>query len=100
MDTEENTINLYDAVSRMYAVSAEGGMFSMKFRKWNRDTRTGGAIESVTAARLRPRASDEQVAHARFKLFYTDYSDSETGLPRVCWQPLVVEFNGMRTVLD
>lgn len=97
MDTEENTINLYDAVTRMHAISAEGGTFSMKFRTWNRDTARGGEKVAVAAARLRPRARDEQVAHSRFKLFYTD---TETGLARICWQPLVVEFNGMRTVID
>lgn len=69
----------------------------MKFRKWNRDTASGGDLVTVAAARLRPRAHDEKIQYSSYKLFYTD---TETGQARNCWQPLIMEFNGMRTVLN
>lgn len=90
-------VELYDTLAEMKRISAAGGTFSMKFRKWNRETRSGGDLVCVNKARLRPKASDEKVADSSYKLFYTD---TETGLARVCWQPLIVEFNGRQTVLS
>lgn len=94
---ETETIDLYDAIERMKSISLCGGTFSMKFRKWNRATRSGGDLVTVHAARIRPKASDEKIEHSSYKLFYTD---TETGQARVCWQPLIMEFNGLRTILN
>lgn len=97
MVPEQKTIDLYEAVAEMKRISSTGGTFSLTFRKWNRATRRGGATVSVRAARIRPKASDERIENASHKLFFTD---TETGQARVCWQPLVTEFNGCRTVLN
>ena len=35
-------INLYVAVEQMKRITISGGTFSIKFRKWNRQTRDGG----------------------------------------------------------
>ena len=91
------TIDLYDAIERMKRISLAGGTFSMKYRKWNRQTHSGGDMVTVEAARIRPKASDEKIDAASYKLFYTDTS---TGRARNCWQPLIMEFNGRRTVLN
>ena len=93
----ELTIDLYEAIEQMKRISMSGGTFAMKFRKWNRQTRSGGDLVTVNAARLRPKASDERVDAASYKLFFTD---TESGLARNCWQPLIMEFNGRRTVLN
>lgn len=93
---KETTIDLYDAIRQMKDISLAGGTFSMKFRKWNRQTLNGGDMVTVNAARIRPKAKDEDVADASYKLFFTD---TETGEARNCWQPLIMEFNGLRTVL-
>lgn len=90
-------INLYRAFDCMKEISARGGTFAIRFRKWNRATRSGGDMVSLHAARLRPKASDEKIENASFKLFLTD---TETGRALNCWQPLVMEFNGMKTVLN
>lgn len=97
MDKGAKKIDLYDAIDRMKRISRAGGTFSFSFRKWNRSTRSGGEMVRVNAARLRPKASDEAVAHSSYKLFFVDV---ETGLARNCWQPLIVEFNGCETVLN
>ena len=50
----------------------------------------------LKAARLRSKASDEKIENASHKLFLVD---TETGNALNCWQILVVEFNGQKTVL-
>lgn len=94
---EAATIDLYEAIDRMKRISLAGGTFSMKFRKWNRLTRNGGDLVKVNAARVRPKAGDEKIAHSSYKLSFTD---TETGLARNCWQVLITEFNGRPTVLS
>ncbi|WP_297606718.1 hypothetical protein [uncultured Alistipes sp.] len=97
MEKEIGKIDLYDAIEQMKRISLDGGTFSMKFRKWNRQTNSGGDMMTVNAARVRPKATDEKVENSSYKLFFTD---TETGLARNCWQPLIMEFNGRRTVLN
>lgn len=80
----------------MRQISAAGGTFSLAFRKWNADTRRGGDMARFAAVRLRPKASDEKVAHASHKLFFTD---TETGRALNCWHPLIMEFNGKKIAL-
>lgn len=95
--TEAQPIDLYDAIEQMKRISLAGGTFSLTFRKWNRQTRSGGDVVRVNAARIRPKASDEKISDASYKLFFTD---TETGLARNCWQVLITGFNGRRTVLN
>lgn len=91
------SIDVYKAIEDMKRISAEGGTFSIRFRKWNRDTRRGGDMAHVAHARIRPKASDEKVTNASYKLFITD---TDTGRALNCWQCLIMEFNGVRTVLN
>lgn len=97
MDKTATQIDVYEAIEQMKRISLAGGVFSFKFRKWNRVTRSGGDVVTVNAARIRPKASDEKIEYSSYKLYFTD---TETGLARVCWQPLIIEFNGRRTVLN
>lgn len=89
-------INLYTAVKEMKAVSKAEGTFSIKFRKYNRQKQSGGDLVFLKAARLRSKASDEKIENVSHKLFLVD---TETGNALNCWQILVVEFNGQKTVL-
>lgn len=86
-------VNIYDAVERMKEISVAGGTFALKFRKWNRARREGGDLAVVPKARIRQKASDEKIANASHKVFFTDTS---TGRARNCWQCLIVEFNGRK----
>ncbi len=98
MDKKETQpIDLYDAIEQMKRISLAGGTFSVTFRKWNRQTHKGGDVVKVSRARIRPKAKDEKISDASYKLFFTD---TETGLARNCWQVLITEFNGRRTVLN
>ena len=97
MDKTTAPIDVFEVIEQMKRISLAGGTFSFKFRKWNRATRSGGDVVTVKAARIRPKASDEKIEYSSYKLYFTD---TETGLARVCWQPLIIEFNGQRTVLN
>jgi hypothetical protein len=97
MDKATTPIDVFEAIEQMKRISLAGGTFSFKFRKWNRATRSGGDVVTVNVARIRPKASDEKIEYSSYKLYFTD---TETGLARVCWQPLIIEFNGRRTVLN
>ncbi|MDO4165248.1 MAG: hypothetical protein Q4D56_12840 [Bacteroides sp.] len=91
-----NSIDLYIAVARMKEITKAGGTFSLKFRKYDRQRGRGGDLVCLKAVRLRKKPTDEQVQHADHKLFIVD---TETGEARTCWQILVVEFEGMKTIL-
>lgn len=97
MPNPQEKIDLYLAIDEMKRISASGGTFSIKFRKWNRDSGRGGDMVHLAHARLRPKASDERISNASYKLFITD---TDTGRALNCWQPLVMEFNGLHTVLN
>ena len=90
------TIDLYQAVDEMRRITSAGGSFSMKFRKWNRQTADGGDLAYIKEARLRPKARDSEVKNASYKLFFRDM---ETGRDLVCWACFLVEFNGMQPIL-
>lgn len=90
------TINLYRAVDEMRRISREEGTFSIKFRKYNRQSGRGGDLVRIGQARLRAKPTDLQVKHADHKVFLVD---TETGALLVCWQVLIVEFNGRKTVI-
>ena len=91
-----NEIKLIDAIRQMEDISREGGTFSFSHRKYDRHRAIGGDLATIPHARLRPQAKDEQVADATYKIFYTD---CDTGLARIAWQPLIVQFNGMTVTI-
>ena len=77
----------------MREISAGGGTFALKFRKWDRQRHKGGDVVLLKLARLRKKASDEHIKHSSHKVFLTD---TATGRAIVCWMCLIVEFNGRR----
>lgn len=96
LSADYGKINLYVAVEQMKRITISGGTFSIKFRKWNRQTRDGGDMVILTAARLRKKATDESIENSSYKLFLTD---TTTGRPLNCWECLVMEFNGKRITI-
>lgn len=88
-------INLYVAVEQMKRITISGVPF-LSSSKWNRQTRDGGDMVILTAARLRKKATDESIENSSYKLFLTD---TTTGRPLNCWECLVMEFNGKRITI-
>lgn len=69
--------------------------FSFSHFTYNRDTMKAGGLRHVRRAFLRKAAGNERLKNADFKLYYTDI---DSGEKRVCWQPLLAFFNGMKVV--
>lgn len=93
---EKETIQVYDAIREMERLSEAGDEFSFSFYKYNRETRTGGDLVRISRARLRRKTPDDVIAHSSYKLFFYDIDGRR---PRVCWQVLIVEFNGRKCTL-
>ena len=90
------TISLYDAIREMRRLNEIGESFSFVHATFDRDRIHSDGIRVVRRAKLRPAASKDDVSNADFKLFYFD---QEKQLPRVCWQPLIMYFNGIRVTI-
>ena len=93
MAKDTQTINLYTAIERMKQISVDGDTFSISFRKYDRQRRTGGDSVRLKHARLRKNTSDAEIENSSYKLFLTD---TETGKALNCWQILITEFNGIK----
>ena len=89
-------ITLYEAVKQMRRLTDEGRTFEFIHATYNRDSGTGSGQRLVRRAKLRPAARKDDVSNADFKIFYYDL---DAQLPRVCWQMLLLYFNGCKVVL-
>lgn len=78
----------------MKQISSRGETFSLSFRKYDRQRHGGGDTVRIKRARLRAKASDEEIENASYKLFLVD---TDTGRAINCWQILVTRFNGIKT---
>jgi hypothetical protein len=81
----------------MRELTQKNKLFSFRHGTYNRDKNTTDGIRFVEKAQLRPAAKEDDVANADSKLFYRDELLKEN---RVCWQPLIIEFNGVKVKLD
>ena len=85
MEKDIQRINVYTAIEQMKRLSQEGETFSLSFRKYDRQRHSGGGYgKGSTTPRLRPKASDEEIENASYKLFFL--VDTDTGRAINCWQ--------------
>lgn len=91
------TISLYQAIKEMRELSSKGQFFSFVHATYNRDTLKSSGIREVKRAKLRPSAKGDDVRNSDYKLFYYDDFYRKD---RVCWQPLIMFFNGKKVVLE
>ena len=61
MEKDIQRINVYTAIEQMKRLSQEGETFSLSFRKYDRQRHSGGDTVRLNHARLRPKASDEEI---------------------------------------
>jgi hypothetical protein len=90
-------ISLYEAIKQMREITARGQYFSFVHATYNRDKRNTSGIREVKRAKVRPAAKGDDIIHSGYKLFYYDDFYRED---RVCWQPLIMFFNGKRVILQ
>jgi hypothetical protein len=89
------TIPLWNAIAEMRRLTEAGGTFSFVHASYDRDKQITQGIRVVHKAKLRPAGSEEKVKNADHKLFFYDIVIRE---PRVCWQPLIMYFNGKKVI--
>ena len=92
----ETTIPIFTAVAEMDRLTKAGIPFSFSFFKYNRQSHEGGDLARISRAKLRSKTSDAQRENSSHKLSFVDI---DSGLARQCWQPLIVEFNGIKCTL-
>lgn len=93
---KKESIYLWDAIASMNLISKSSGEFAVSFYKLNRQTGKGGDFAHIPRARLRAKTPDIKIADSSHKLFFFDLDTDEA---RVCWEILIVEFNGMKCIL-
>lgn len=96
MNDKVATIHLWQAIHLMREATAKDESFSFSFATYNRSTMKCHGMVAVKRARLRPAAKGEDIVHADHKLFYFDESEQK---PKVCWQPLIMFYNGFKVIL-
>lgn len=96
MNEKTATIHLWQAIHLMREATTKGESFSFAFATYNRSTTRCHGMTSVKHARLRPAAKGDDIVHADHKLFYFDETEQR---PQVCWQPLIMFFNGFKVIL-
>jgi hypothetical protein len=96
MDNKVATIHLWQATHLMRELTAKGESFSFAFATYDRSRRKCHGMVSVKHARLRPAAKGDDISNADHKLFYFDETEQR---PQVCWQPLIMYFNGFKIKL-
>ena len=97
MIIEAETISLYDAIAEMRELSIQKKPFNFVHACYDSSRKVSTGISVVNKASLRKAAKEEDVKNSSFKLFYYDMELHE---PRVCWQPLLLFFNGKKIVLQ
>ena len=89
-------MNVFEALSEMRRLSAEGKDFSFSFMSWNP---TAGRSEGVVFVRRGVLRKREVERYNRNAEYIEAYTDLDTGAPRRFWQPLLMTFNGEKLML-
>lgn len=75
----------------MRACSERGESFSFSFMRYSYERRKSDGIVKIEHARLRRQSRKENNRFADYMLNFMDLDTMEYGM---CWQPLLLEFNG------
>lgn len=84
-------MDVYDAIKKMRALSAQGVPFSFSFMSYSEDRQQSAGIVEVAKAKLRGRPSKKHNKNAEFM---ENYLDLDTNEPRHFYHPLLLSFNG------
>lgn len=84
-------MDVFKAIAEMRKISKERGNFSFAFMSYSDARGTSNGVVEVTHARLRPQSTVEKNKFADIMLNYVNLDTDEYGM---CYQPLLMEFNG------
>lgn len=89
-------INLFSAIAQMRKLTSQGVPFTFEHYTWDKNRNKASGLRQVDRATLRPAAHGDDIEDANHKLFYQDLNVSDPKKnKRVCWQILIVSFNGI-----
>lgn len=89
-------MNVYEAISEMRRKSDKGESFEFSFMSYNPSSGKSEGVVYVRKGILRHR---ETIEHNRNADLIEAYTDLETGGQRRFYQPLLMSFNGEKTIL-
>lgn len=85
-------MKVFEAINKMRELSGRGESFSFSFMSYSYERRKSNGVVHVERARLRKQCTKEQNRFADYMLNFYNLDTCEDGR---CWQPLLLEFNGM-----
>lgn len=89
-------MNVYEAIEKMRKLSAAGESFSFTFMSYNSSAGKSDGVVEVRHCMLRARQSADYNKNAEYM---ESYIDLDTGEYRQFWQPLLMTFEGEKTIL-
>lgn len=92
----DNVITVWEAIKQMRDISANGGEFSMVFMSLSQSRKSSHGAVRVDRCRLRKGTTKENNRYADHMLNFLDLTSNR---PSQMYQPLLMEFNGKRTIL-
>ena len=84
-------MNVFQAIDEMRQLSSEGKSFSFSFMSYSYERNKSQGIVKVEHARLRKQSTLETNRFADYMLNFIDADTLEYGM---CWQILLLEFDG------
>jgi len=89
-------MNVYEAIEKMRKLSAAGESFSFTFMSYNSSAGKSDGVVEVRHGMLRVRQNADYNKNAEYM---ESYIDLDTGEYRQFWQPLLMTFEGEKTIL-
>ena len=84
-------MNVYEAIDEMRRRTEQGECFSFAFMSYSYERRKSDGIVKIEHAKLRNQSRKETNRFADYMLNFIDMDTMEYGM---CWQPLLLEFDG------
>lgn len=84
-------MKVYDAIRQMEELTRVGKTFSFSFMSYSYDKSVSHGPVTVLHAKLLPSNRKER---NQFSDYMIRYRDMDTYEDKMCWQPLLLEFNG------
>lgn len=85
-------MTVYEAIAEMRRLTAAGQSFSFAFMSYSYTKHSSEGFVQVARARLSKQSTK---ATNRFADYMLNYVDLDTLQTRRCWQPLLLELNGI-----
>jgi len=89
-------MDVYQAIKKMRELSGAGKSFQFSFMSFSEDRGSSHGIVEVANARLRKQSTLDQNSNADIMLNFVDLDTNEC---KMCYQVLLMEFNGVKLEL-